>query len=303
MKDWKHNLEKIKEAITNDEELVIKDEAAKPAKTQGAPTKTKPSSKRNFAEDVQFIQEQIVLEKSKPPKRRNPEKILTLQVELKLAQDKLNDLITKLRVYYPKLTFSQISSNLSTLVDEINTKIRSSKEEEKEQKRKADERMFQQRQALAQQQYEYEKANQKIFEQKEQELISDAKTLIKEHSIELCDECSGKGTLRIFCPECNGTKFCSPRPVMKSVAGICTNTSPNCAHCFGTGVFTVEKKVYTSDCSCKTGVVSQSCKKCGGNSLAVKTRRGLVTMSQSLVKTISQRENLMGKIRSILVRG
>jgi hypothetical protein len=300
MNDWKSNLEKIKEVITNDEVLVMKDVTAKPTKKQAAPTKIKKTSKRNFAEDVQFIQAQIVIEKSKPPKRRNLEKVLNLQVELKLAQGRLNDLIAKLRVYYPKLTFSQIAANLSTLVGEINTKIRSSKEEEKEQKRKADERIFQQRQALAHQQYEYEKALEKILQQKEIELIKEAKSLIKEHSLELCEECKGNGTQRVLCPECDGTKFCSPRPVFKSAAGICTNTSPNCAHCFGTGVFTVEKEIYTSECSCKIGVVHQTCKKCDGHGLAARTKRGLIAMSKSLLTTIGRQENLMGKIKSVL---
>jgi hypothetical protein len=116
----------------------------------------------------------------------------------------------------------------------------------------------------------------------------------------LCDECKGDGTQRVLCPECGGTKFCSPRPVLKSVSGVCTNTLPNCSDCFGTGVFTVVKEMYTSDCICKIGVVYQSCKKCDGSSLAIRSKRGLVAISKQLLKTIKNQENLLAKIKMLL---
>jgi hypothetical protein len=146
-----------------------------------------------------------------------------------------------------------------------------------------------------------EKEKERIKRKKEIELTKEAKLLFKEYEIKECDFCKN-GVEQTLCPECNGTKFSSLRSVLETVSATCSNTSPNCPHCFGTGVYTQVKEVFTTECSCKTGMLRQKCKSCNGTGLSVKAKLQAELNSKQIIKLLSlkNKNDLLQKIKQFL---
>lgn len=254
MADWKNKLKAIQ--IENPKKIVLE----KTIKEENS-TRIQSDSYYNLANVIDRLIKKISIEKQKSFKEKNVTLIKNLEKELIIKRAENIHLIAKLRRHYPNLSASEIGEKQHILESEIADKI-AQFEENKIAKQKA-EVLKRKEDALKLKIIEEEKnrLKQELIQKKANELVS----IFKITKCKKCDD----GFQSIICSICNGTLQCPPRDIVISQRFICSNTSPKCPTCFGTGIGSLEKKVVTTRCACLTGKENIICKTCEGTRLEV----------------------------------
>ncbi len=253
MADWKSQLKSIE--ISERKKIDLEPTKANEERT----TRTHDDSYYNLASIIDRLIKKISSEKKKSYKEKNFNLIKELEKELDTRRRENINLIARLRQYYPDLSVSEIGARQHILEAEIKNK-KSELEAKRVAKLKAEE-LRKREEELRLEAIEEERVKKELAARQKK-----SKDLISFYKIKKCKQCTG-GYQTIICPNCHGTLICSPREIVVSQRFSCSNTSPKCPTCSGTGVGWQEKKVISTTCDCRNGMAVVACETCYGTRL------------------------------------